>query len=142
MFLESTARPVRRADNLTAICLEKWRTLNISQPYRPPQPVTGIALLFYEWCVRMPYQTRNVIPCVMTEVTVKDSYHHLTEIIIRPPGHTIPRLLLICKRKYVNFRVMAILSCIYISCYLTTPSILRLYRVRWQNGWIERLCLE
>jgi hypothetical protein len=34
----SRARPVRRADNLGI--------LNISQPYRAPWPVTGIALLF------------------------------------------------------------------------------------------------
>jgi hypothetical protein len=43
MFLGSKARWVRRADNLTTIC----RILNISQPYRPASPVTGIALLFF-----------------------------------------------------------------------------------------------
>jgi hypothetical protein len=35
----SKVRPVRRADNLATI-------INISQPYRPPRPVTGIALLY------------------------------------------------------------------------------------------------
>jgi hypothetical protein len=48
MFLESKARPVRRADNLTAIFERITRQcgiLNISQPYRPPWPVTRIALL-------------------------------------------------------------------------------------------------
>jgi hypothetical protein len=34
MFLGSTARPARKADNLTAIC-EPIGILNISQPYRP-----------------------------------------------------------------------------------------------------------
>jgi hypothetical protein len=39
-----------RLDNLTNILSELSRqcgNLNISQPYRPPLPVTGIALLFY-----------------------------------------------------------------------------------------------
>jgi hypothetical protein len=44
MFLGSKVRPVRRADNLTAIC--EPIVLNIAQPYRSPRPVTGIALLF------------------------------------------------------------------------------------------------
>jgi hypothetical protein len=51
MLLGSRSRPVRRADNLTAIwadCLDNVGFLT-SQPYRPPWPVTGIAtfLLFY-----------------------------------------------------------------------------------------------
>jgi hypothetical protein len=41
-FLGSKVRRVLKADNLTAIC----GILNISQPYRPPRPVTGIALLY------------------------------------------------------------------------------------------------
>jgi hypothetical protein len=48
MFLGSKVRRVHRADNLTAICEPIPRQcgiLNIKQPYRPPRPVTGIALL-------------------------------------------------------------------------------------------------
>jgi hypothetical protein len=40
MVLESTARPVLRADNLTAICEP---ILNISHPSRPSRHYTGIA---------------------------------------------------------------------------------------------------
>jgi hypothetical protein len=46
---ESKVRRVRRSDNLTATVSRlsrQCRILNISQPYRPPRPVTGITLLY------------------------------------------------------------------------------------------------
>jgi hypothetical protein len=48
MFLGCKVRPVRGADNLTPSMSRLSRQcgiLNISQPHRLPQPVTGIALL-------------------------------------------------------------------------------------------------
>jgi hypothetical protein len=50
MFLGSKVRPERKADNLTAIyepIARQCGILNISQPYRPPKPVTGTALLYF-----------------------------------------------------------------------------------------------
>jgi hypothetical protein len=50
MFLESKALPVRKADNLIAICEPIVYTgiPNISQPYRHPlRTVTEKALLFF-----------------------------------------------------------------------------------------------
>jgi hypothetical protein len=45
MFLGSKVRPVRGAHNLSTIY--EQGILNIWQPYRPPRPVTGIALLYF-----------------------------------------------------------------------------------------------
>jgi hypothetical protein len=46
MSLASRARRVRRADNMSRL-FRQCGIINISQPYRPPRPVTGIALLSY-----------------------------------------------------------------------------------------------
>jgi hypothetical protein len=49
MSVGSKALPVRGGDNLAAICVPtvlQCGIHNISQPYMPPLPVTGIALVF------------------------------------------------------------------------------------------------
>jgi hypothetical protein len=49
------ARPARKADKLTAISepiFNKMWILDVSQPYRPPRPVTGTASLFFLFSFR------------------------------------------------------------------------------------------
>jgi multisubunit Na+/H+ antiporter MnhE subunit len=64
MFQGSKERPVRRADNLTPSVSQLSRQcgiFNISQPYRPPRPVTGIPLLFYFYFTSQEAQYISVL---------------------------------------------------------------------------------
>jgi hypothetical protein len=49
MFLGSRVRPAGKADSLTAVCelIRQFGIRNISQPYMPVWPVTGIAFYLY-----------------------------------------------------------------------------------------------
>jgi hypothetical protein len=56
MFQGSKLQPVCRANNLAAICeliVQQSGIFNISQPYRPPRPVTGIALYEFELAITL-----------------------------------------------------------------------------------------
>jgi hypothetical protein len=47
MFLGSKVWPVRGAENFTVICLDSVGSLTSHNPFRPPWPLTGIALPFF-----------------------------------------------------------------------------------------------
>jgi hypothetical protein len=95
MFLRSSTRPMRKGDNHTAICgrlSKQCGIFNISQPYRPPRPVTGIALLFWDRIEYMnrPKQTNSMV--WVRERTIPTERPPLVgEAIANFCGYRVPR---------------------------------------------------
>jgi hypothetical protein len=107
MFLGSTAQPVRKADNLTAICEPTvWESgiFNISQPYKPPRPVMVIKT---KLSLRTNYTDRLSAKLVSTfaargwhEVCVTDPYGRILAFLDRPLMATaLPKLKHALKRQ-------------------------------------------
>jgi hypothetical protein len=57
MFLPTRAWPVHEADDLVSRLSKQCGIFNISQPYRPPLPVKGIAFRFYMKMIFVPNRT-------------------------------------------------------------------------------------
>jgi hypothetical protein len=79
MFLGSKARLVHRAENITTTCeLTVYRQcgiLNISQPYRPPSSVTGIAILYFLSHAVHEYEGIHIISYTITQIRIQACIH-------------------------------------------------------------------
>jgi hypothetical protein len=64
--------PARKAENLTAICepvvYGKCGSLDVSQPYGPPRPVTGIALPYFSVTCTVLITSRRVWSKIWGEI--------------------------------------------------------------------------
>jgi hypothetical protein len=77
MFQVSRTRPVRSADNLTAVCRlsRQCGILNISQPYRPLYPFTGMLYFLYFLGQLSPIRAFTICPVQnITQTVVVSTY--------------------------------------------------------------------
>jgi hypothetical protein len=98
ILLWRKARLALKADNLTAICesiARKWVNLDVSQHYRPPRHVTGIALflLFIAFLPsRSETQTFQDVSCDDCRIIPRNHIKFVSKLLshlLKTPDHSV-----------------------------------------------------